>query len=163
VFGLPVVRLGELEPAVTCDGCGRTSDRSVLDVPTTAQLASILRDATLAAFVRAARAAAAEDLDVIVDAAMKALADDGYTADIAEFETELSDLSDADADARLRRVGRELTAYGKQGFLHRVTAVTSATEPITREQRDTLTRIGCRLGMAPPHINGILAVAAAAA
>jgi 16S rRNA A1518/A1519 N6-dimethyltransferase RsmA/KsgA/DIM1 with predicted DNA glycosylase/AP lyase activity len=53
-----------------------------------------------------------------------------------------------------------MTAHGKQGFLHRMTAVAMADASITAAQRDAIVEIGCGLGMAAPHINGILAVAA---
>jgi len=69
-------------------------------------------------------------------------------------------LTDDAAHQCLRRIGCELTAYGKQGFLRRVATVVSTSEPTTQQQRDTLVEIGCDLRMAAPHINGVLAVAA---
>ena len=162
-LGFPIVPLGEHDPMIVCDECGHTSDLGVLDVPTTAQLSVLLRDATIAALVLAVRSTPRSDADRARAAATSVLGQAGFTDDVERFSDELSNLADEDASVRLGRVGHELTAFGKQGFLHRVAAVVSATEPIGGAQRDSLARIGCDLGMAAPHINGILAVATMAA
>ena len=163
LFGLPVVPLGEHDPAIVCDECGHTSDLGVLDVPTTTQLSALLREATIAALVLAVRATERTDGARARKAAISALGQAGFDGDVGRFDDHLSDLTDEQASVYLNRVGNELTAYGKQGFLHRVVAVASTTDPVGAAQRDTLARIGCDLGMAAPHINGILAVATMAA
>lgn len=159
VFGRPVVRLGEHESRIVCDECGHVSDLGVLDVPTTAQLSMLLGDATCAALVLAIRSARACDFEAARDAAVIALREAGFDTDDVAFDSHMADLTADEARQRLRRVGCELTPFGKQAFLHRVAAVVSASEPITQHQRDTLVQIGCDLHMAAPHINGILAVA----
>lgn len=163
VFGLPVLPLGEHDPQIVCDECGRTSDLGVLDIPTTAQLSTLLRDATVGALVLTIRSADRAQTDVVHRAAVRSLREVGFADDEALLDRELTDLTEEVAAERLRRIGRELTAYGKQGFLHRVTAVALAAEPMTPTRRDALAQIGCDLGMAAPHINGILAVASIAA
>src|SRR5680860_1410472 len=55
VLGVPLVPLAEHDPEITCDGCGHSSDLGVLDVPTTAQLSTLLREATVGALVLAVR------------------------------------------------------------------------------------------------------------
>lgn len=163
VFGRPVVSLGEQDPVIICNVCSHTSDTGVLDVPTTSQLAILLRDATLAALVLAVRSGGGRAGANSLHAAEMALRETGFDPGEVAFESSLADLTDGAARHSIRCVGCELTAYGKQGFLRRVAAVISTSEPITQEQRDTLVQIGCDLRMAVPHINGILAVAAIAA
>lgn len=162
-FGKRVMPLGEHECMVMCDECGHTSDLGVLDIPTTSQLSALLRDATIAALVLAVRSVDTNDAVAAREVAGTALREAGFAAENAAFDTAIRDLTVDEAQRKLRLVSPELTAHGKQGFLHRVTAVVSITEPITPAQRDTLVSIGCGLGMAAPHINGILAVAAIAA
>lgn len=163
VFGLPIIPLGEHEPEIVCDDCGHTSDLGVLDVPTSSQLSALLLDATIAALVLAIRSTNSTNTARARSAATLALAETGFEDAGPRLDDELSDLSNPEARLRLRRLGSDLTAFGKQGFLHRVAAVVSSSDPISIEQRDTLARIGCDLGMAAPHINGILAVATIAA
>ncbi len=163
LFGCPVLPLGEHDPVVICDECGHTSDLGVLDVPTSDQLSSLLRDATVGALVLAMRSTGPASTEVVRRAAMSTLDETGFGDVAALLDAESTSLSADDARERLRRIGDELTAYGKQGFLHRVTAVALAAEPITPGQRDVLVQIGCDLGMAAPHINGVLAVASIAA
>jgi hypothetical protein len=162
-FGVPVARLGQEESLVVCDECGHTSDLGALDVPTTAQLATLLRDATVAALVLAVRSTDREAFDAVYEAALVELTDAGFGDARATFRNELDELSPAEARLRLRRIGHELTSYGKQGFLHRVTSALADSEPLDQTQRDALVGIGCDLGMAAPHINGVLAVATLAA
>lgn len=157
-FGQPVVRLGAHESVVVCDACGHTSDLGILDVPTTAQLSTLLSEATCAALVLAVRATSGAR--AARESALTVLRETGFDVDDVSFDTQVHELTDDAAQQCLRRIGCELTAYGKQGFLRRVTTVVSTSEPITQQQRDTLVQIGCDLGMAAPHINGVLAVAA---
>jgi tellurite resistance protein len=59
----------------------------------------------------------------------------------------------------LRPLVDELTPHGKQGFLHRMVAIALADGAFTRSEQQTLVDIGVALGMAAPHINGVLATA----
>lgn len=161
VLGVPIVPLGEHDPIVTCDDCGHASDLGVLDVPTTAQLSTLLREATVGALVLAVRATETVDREAARTAAAAALDDAGFSAERATFDAALQTVDDVEARLRLRRVGRELTAFGKQGFLHRIASVAAASG--TARTRDALVQIGCDLRMAAPHINGVLAVADVAA
>lgn len=160
VLGRPLVPLGEHEALVVCDDCGHSSDLGVLDVPTTAQLAALLAEATHAALVLAVRSVGRSGADAARDAALAVLRETGFDVDDDSFDSEVVGLTVDAARERIGRIACELTAYGKQGFLHRVAAVVFTHEPITQQQRDTLVQIGCDLRMAAPHINGVLAVAA---
>jgi hypothetical protein len=161
VLGVPIVPLGEHDPVITCDVCGHSSDLGVLDVPTTAQLSTLLREATVAALVLAVRTSEPDDRSAALAAATVALDDAGFSSILPTFDDAVHCLNDIEARVRVRRVGRELTPFGKQGFLHRVAAVGAASG--ADAARDALVQIGCDLGMAAPHINGVLAVADIAA
>ena len=161
VLRVPIVPLGEHDPQITCDGCGHSSDLGVLDVPTTAQLSNLLREATVAALVLAVRASEPTARSSARSAAITALDEAGLASTIEGFDVDLDTLDDIEARLRLRRIGHELTPFGKQGFLHRVAAVGATSG--TAATRDALVQIGCDLGMAAPHINGVLAVADLAA
>ena len=161
VLGVPIVPLGEHDPVITCDECGHSSDLGVLDVPTTAQLSELLSEATIAAIVLVVRTAETGDRATAHAAAALALDDAGLSSDIAAFDEALESLTEVEARLRLRRVSHELTAFGKQGFLHRIAAVGAASG--NAGTRDALVQIGCDLRMAAPHINGVLAVADVAA
>ena len=161
LFGVPIVPLGEHDPVVSCDECGHASDVGVLEVPTTAQLATLLREATVGALVLAVRAAEPADRAAARAAASVALGDAGFSSELGAFDEALGSLAESEARLRLRRVGHELTAFGKQGFLHRIATVGSASA--TTSMRDALVQIGCDLRMAAPNINGVLAIADIAA
>lgn len=161
VVGVPIVPLAEHDPEITCDECGHSSDLGVLEVPTTSQLATLLHEATVGALVLAVRTADPDSTVAARAAAVVALDDAGLSSARATFDDALGTLGEIESRLRLRRVGNELTAFGKQGFLHRVAAVGAASG--TAAARDVLVQIGCDLGMAAPHINGVLAVADIAA
>lgn len=161
VLGVPIVPLAEHDPEITCDECGHSSDLGVLDVPTTAQLSTLLREATVGALVLAVRTSEPNSRSAACAAAAVALDDAGFSSALTTFDDGLDTLSDIEARLHVRRVGHELTAFGKQGFLHRVAAVGAASG--SAAARDALVQIGCDLGMAAPHINGVLAVADIAA
>ncbi len=159
VFGVSVLPLGEHEPVIQCDDCGHESDLGVLDVPTTQQLVGILEHATVAALVTAVRTSDLRRIDNVLASAHRALLDVGYEPGQIDLDEAVATLSEVEARDRLRRLGSELTTHGKQGFLHRVAAVAMAGTSLEPAARDALVRMGCDLGMAAPHINGVLAVA----
>ena len=159
-FGVAVLPMGEHEAVVTCDDCGHESDLGVLDVPTTDQLAVILEHATVAALVIAIRSSDETLVDEAAKSAAEALRDVGFDPDHVGIDAALTTLVTEDARQRICRLGPELTTHGKQGFLHRITAVAMAGMPLEPAARDALIIIGCDLGMAAPHISGVLAVAA---
>lgn len=160
VGSLPIIPLGEHEQAVVCDDCGRTSDLGVLDVPTTVQLATILEDAWVGALVSAVAADDRGCPDLLVERATAVLAESGFDDTAEGFTRALAALDRAEVQRRLRRLSPEMTPFGKQGFLHRVVDVVLVDGRLTDAQRHALIGIGVDLGMAAPHVNGVLAVAA---
>ena len=83
----------------------------------------------------------------------------GYEYDELTLAADLSAVDDSALTGALRPLVEELTPHGKQGFLHRMVAIALADGALTRTEQLTLVRIGIDLGMAAPHINGVLASA----
>lgn len=157
---LPIIPLGELDPIVVCDECGHVSDLGVLDVPTTARLAVLVEEATIAAVVAMTQATTGEQLAAVKERAVTAVLDAGYGYNSRRLDEDVAAMSTGERRCRLGELREEMTPHGKQGFLHRMTAIVMVDATITSTQRAALVEIGCGLGMAAPHINGILAVAA---
>jgi len=162
VVGVPVVPLATLDSAVHCDECGHRAGLSVLEVLTASALSECLalamRYAT-AAMVKASIAdgdgITMEMLDEIFDLMLVS----GYEYDEVTLAADLTDLDDTALAAALRPLVEELTPHGKQGFLHRMVAIALADGAMTRTEQITLVQVGVALGMAAPHINGVLASA----
>jgi hypothetical protein len=159
LLGLPIVPLGEFDPIVVCDECGHASDIGVLDVPTTQRLAVIVEDATIAAVVAMVQATTGEQVAMVSDRAVTTVLDAGYGYSARRLARDVATMSADERRRRLSELRHEMTAHGKQGFLHRMTAIVMTDSSITHAQRDAIVEIGCGLEMAAPHINGILAVA----
>lgn len=151
--------MADLDRAIRCDDCGYMSDIGVLDVPTTDQLSRVLQQATAAALVVAIRSTSGEHTPDVVARAIDALEAAGFDHDAKSLAHDVVSLPLDAAIERVRRLRRELTSHGKQGFLHRIISVVMSDESITPAQRNALVAIGSALDMAPPHVNGILAVA----
>jgi hypothetical protein len=160
LFGLPILPLGEFDPIVVCDECGHASDLGVLDVPTTERLAVIVEEATIAAVVAMVTATTGEQIPAVSERAVETVLEAGYGYSARRLAYDVATMSAAARLHRFAALRHEMTAHGKQGFLHRMTAVAMTDASITAAQRDAIVEIGCGLGMAAPHINGILAVAA---
>lgn len=157
-----VLPLGELDQCVRCDDCGRTSDMGTLDIPTSAQLTVILEDAWIAALVLVLQAGD-DRAEAGIPAAERALADAGFGETASGLRDAIEALTPAEAHRRLRRLATEMTPFGKQGFLHRIAAVACEHASLDPDRRDALAGIGHSLGMAVPHVNGVLATADIAA
>lgn len=165
VAGLPAIPLATLPNEIVCDACGRQCDVGVLDVPTTAQLTRYLADAvrsSVAFVVRAGRTNAFDFTisDAVSEVAISTMQSDGYEYGATQLQDDVARLDDDTARASLRRLTDELTAHGKQNFLHRMAAIARASGVISGRQHRALVEIGVALGMSAPHINGVLAVAA---
>jgi hypothetical protein len=162
VFGIPCVPLATLDEAVDCATCGHRSGVAVLEVLTanelTARLATAMRCAT-ASMVKASiddgDGIGVEMLDAVFDLMMVS----GYEYDEIMLAGDLSAIDSDLLSSALRPLVDELTPHGKQGFLHRMVAIALADGGFTRSEQQTLVDIGVALGMAAPHINGVLATA----
>lgn len=169
VVRVPVIPLATLDPKVVCHACGHHAGTGVLEVPTAAVLAGYLADAMRHAVVCVVRAGhhtsgatAASVIDArVIDAVVEVMIGAGYDYDERALARDLQLTDDAEVPARLGLLADELTAHGKQGFLQRMVAIAIADGALTRREQEALVRIGVGLRMAAPHINGVLAVAAA--
>jgi hypothetical protein len=166
VLGLPLIPLATLEPQIECGTCGHRCDVAVLDVPTSDLLGVYLDDAlrhAVATIVRAGVGPGGEIDRSTHQAAINTIIADGRSYDDQQFEADLTGLDDIDTANRLRRLTDELTAHGKQSFLHRMASIAMADGVLTDRERQSLVEIGVALGMSAPHINGVIAVASALA
>jgi hypothetical protein len=163
LFGRRIVPLATFDRVVECDTCGHRSDVGAWEIPTTEMLAVLLEEATRTAAASVVRAGtrAGHPVDpAILEAAVTVVRDADDSYDERRLRDDLVDLGDGDPTARLVGLVAELTAHGKQGLLRRMTTIATVDGPVTAAERDALTVIGRGLGMAEPHIHGVLAVAA---
>lgn len=162
VLGLPVVPLAVLDPMVECDACAHRSGIGVLAVPTSTTLGDMLAQAlrhAIASVLRAGDSAAAPTAEAERQA-VAIMRNAGFDYDRFDLDRDLALLHDAGTTPMMLPLADELTPHGKQGLLHRLYGLAATSGEPTRAQRELLVRIGVAVGMAAPHINGVLAVAA---
>lgn len=159
--GVPILPLHELDRAVVCTTCEHRCDVGVLDIPTTSQLASVLEEASVAALVALVRATTGERHVDVVGRAVQMLVDDGYDYNDDRLAQAVSLVTPRLGTASIRRLRYELTAYGKQGLIHRLTTVVTDGVTITAAHRDALVDVGQALGLGATHIHGMLAMVSA--
>ena len=165
VAGAPIIPLATLPGEVVCDACGRQWNLGVLDVPTSSQLTQYLAEALRSSVAFVVRAGRSNAFDfgisaTVCDVAVDTLQSNGYEYGETQLHDDVARLDDDTARANLDRLAHELTAHGKQGFLHRMATIARASGEISLRQQRALIEIGVSLGMSAPHINGVLAVAA---
>jgi hypothetical protein len=159
---LPIVPLAVVERGVRCDTCDHVSDLGALEVPTSAQLSILLETGYRHALATVIRADSMTTVDRrIARAAIRAMDGIGFEYDTDTMVHDLLTTSDTDTSAHLHTLVDEMTAHGKQGFLHRLTLVALADGSLSSAERLALARVGISLGMASPHIQGVVAVACA--
>lgn len=162
VRGLPLMPLAILPPTVECAVCGHRASPSVLDVLTSTQLSRCLERATASAIAHVVRAGGDPsriDLEVVAEA-IELMQSEGFLYDEVTLAGDVLDVDPAGLRATLTPLADELTPHGKQSFLHRMVSVALADGELTRAEQAALVDIGAALGMAAPHINGVLAAAA---
>jgi hypothetical protein len=160
--GLPVARLTSLDPRVECDSCGYQAGLGVLDIPTAAQLAEWLTAAmraSVAMVLRAGRRQGHTITDDMTEQAIDVMVSAGHVYDGATLMHDLDTLLDEDADMCLTLLHNELSNHGKQGLLQRLVSIALADGRLNTAEQRALVGVGVSLGMAAPHINGVLATA----
>lgn len=161
VFGFRVLPLTKLAPMIQCVECGYRAGTCVLEIPTAAVLAQRLEAAMRSAMATMVRAADNGDFD-LTDDVLRTMEAAGYTYSAADLAADLVNTDDIETSARLHLLIDDLTPHGKQGFLHRMIAIALADGPFSTNERRALERMGVALGMAPPHIVGVLGTASQA-
>ena len=152
VLRIPLVPLATLDPVVRCDACGHRSDVGVLEIPTTDLLTVYIDDAlrhSAATIVRSGRTPS----PAACEAAVAIVSTTRRDYDLAQFDADLVGLDDIATTERLKRLAPELSAHGKQSFLHRMAALAQIDGEMTVLQWRTLVGLGVALGMPAPHIN----------
>jgi hypothetical protein len=161
VLGVPVVRLATLDPMIECTECRYQAGMCVLEIPTAAVLAERLESAmrsAMATMVRAADDPNGDDYD-LTDEAVRMMRQAGYVYDARMLADDLVATDDIETSARLRLLIDDLTPHGKQGFLHRMIALALTDGPISSNERRAIERMGSALGMARPHLIGVIGTA----
>jgi hypothetical protein len=156
---VPLVPLAKLDPVVECRTCRHRAGIGVLTVPTAAALGDMLERAmrhAIATIVRHGGNMPSTDAARFAVAMMRT---SGFPYDRASLDLDLDQLTDQGTAPHVRPLADELTAHGKQSLLHRLHALAALTGGPIAAQHTALVRIGVALGMAAPHINGVLAAA----
>ena len=162
VLGVPCIPLATLDGGVDCNTCGHRASLAVLDVLTVSALTKCLALAMRYATASMVKASVADGDGItteMLDEVFDLMIVSGYEYDEMTLAADLSAIDDNALTSALRPLVEELTPHGKQGFLHRMAAIALADGALTRTEQVTLLRIGVDLGMAAPHINGVLASA----
>ena len=162
VLGVPCVPLATLDGAVDCNTCGHRASVAVLDVLTVTALTQCLALAMRYATASMVKASVADGDGItteMLDEVFDLMIVSGYEYDELTLAADLAAVDDSALTRALRPLVEELTPHGKQGFLHRMVAIALADGALTRTEQVTLVQIGIDLGMAAPHINGVLASA----
>ena len=157
--GVPLVPLAKLDPVVECRACRHRAGIGVLTVPTAAALGDMLERAMRHAIATIVRQGGTTPSTEAERFAVEMMRRSGFSYDRESLALDLDQLSDQGTPPHVRPLADELTAHGKQGLLHRLHALASLTGGPSTAQRTALVRIGVALGMAAPHINGVLAAA----
>lgn len=163
VLRIPMVPLAMVDPTVQCYECGHRAGIGVLEVLTSRKLAEYLAVALRYAIASVVRAGITDGSGIgpdVVDEAFDVMLASGYGYDEMALAGDLAAVDDAATARALQPLADELTPHGKQGFLNRMIAIALADGPLTRSEQRALIEIGIGLGMAAPHINGVIAVAA---
>jgi hypothetical protein len=158
-LGLPLVPLAQLDPVVECGVCRHRAGIGVLTIPTAAALGDMLCRAMRHAIATIVRHGAATPSVEVERFAVDMMRKSGFPYDRHALALDLDQLTDLGTAPHVRPLADELTAHGKQGLLYRLHALAALTGGPTPTQRTALVRIGVALGMAAPHINGVLAAA----
>jgi len=162
VLRIPVVPLATLDPAVECDTCGHVASIGVLDVLTAEALTECLASAMRHSVASVVMAGISDGQDVepeVLDEVFDVMLAMGYKYDEVSLFGDMAAITDDDVARSLQPLIDELTPHGKQSFLHRMTGLALADGFLTRREQEALVNIGVELGMAAPHINGVLATA----
>jgi hypothetical protein len=162
VLGIPAVPLAVLDPAVVCDTCDHRAGLGVLDVLTSTALTECLATAMRYAVASIVRAGIDDGNGIgpdVLDEVFDVMLGSGYLYDELVLAGDLTAVDETLVRRALEPLADELTPYGKQGFLHRMIAIAMADGHLNRNEQLALVNIGVGLGMAAPHINGVLASA----
>lgn len=156
-LGVPLVPLAKLDPVVECRACRHRAGIGVLTVPTAAALGDMLERAMRHAIASIVRHGGSTPSTEIERFAVEMMRKSGFPYDRDALALDLDRLTDQGTAPHVRPLADELTAHGKQGLLHRLHTLATLTGGPSAAQRTALVRIGVALGMAAPHINGVLA------
>ncbi|MGH9209921.1 MAG: hypothetical protein ACRD2C_04475 [Acidimicrobiales bacterium] len=151
---IPLARTGD--EFVQCATCDSAFKPSVLQLPTSADLAENLVAATREAIAWLLRtvppgpAAVGTALEILSRSANRPWAEAELRADVAGLD--VSHLPN-----RLAALAGVLNEHGKETFLAGCTRVAAADGPVTDQERQLLHNVAASLTMTPAHAHGVIA------
>lgn len=156
VLGAPLVAGEEIGEYVECASCGEPFPRSVLDRPTTAQMAAALRLALrylVVAIVRADERVTNAERRV----ALEVMARFGH-ADYAmiDLERDVAELEVDDIDEVVATAGASLSTSGQERVVRACVELAAADGEIGDTDLAIIATAGRSMGMTPAHTKGVL-------
>jgi len=161
IFWVPVIPLNPLGEVLECQSCHTRFDPAVADRPTTADLASILTNATRVLTAMIVGTGDREDVSVRAAAVAEiATSTDGY--DERTLDGDIDALDPALAEEYVGPLAEGLAVPGKERLLGGLVGLALTGGTITDGQRRVIDRAGRGLGLTAAHVTGIVTSVAAA-
>jgi uncharacterized tellurite resistance protein B-like protein len=155
LFFIPVIPLNHVAQVVECATCRRRFNPTVLQAPTTAQLASGLVVGMRAAAATVVQAGPGDDS--ARRQAVEAVRTYGLAGyDAAALAADLGQPVEA-ADHLIETAGAQLTPEAREWFFAQLVRIALADGTIDDNERQTLHRVAVMLGMTPAHAYGVIA------
>ncbi len=155
-FFIPMIPLKVLGEFVECAECGRTYEKDVLTLPTTAQvvdnLTTIVRHAVVAV-VRADGVADPQEKAVALEV-IRQFASLDYNE--SHFETDLSQLPNVDLTNELAQAAGQLNEHGREALLTSLLRVAMADGSLDPAEASSIEGYGAALGMTAAHVRGLM-------
>jgi hypothetical protein len=154
IFFVPLIPLKEVGEYVECQRCKTTYKPSVLSLPTTSGLQTMLVSATREALtwlLRTSESASGTGtaLEVLTQTA-------GSPWRPADLETDLAGLDVAPLPEHLRQLAGMLNEHGREHFLANCVRVAAADGVVDEKERHVLDQMALSLGLSPAHSRGII-------
>ncbi len=154
LFFIPLIPLKEMGEYVECQTCRATFQPSVLQLPTTAGLQTMLVSTTREAIVWLLRtsetvAGTGTALEVLCETA-------GQPWPPAHLEADLAGLNVSPLADHLRQLATMLNAHGRERFLSNCVRVAAADGTVDDRERQVLESIAGSLGLSTAHARGVI-------
>lgn len=158
-FWIPIIPLRVLGEFVECRSCRNAYDKSVLTMPTSAQMMDNLANAVRQAVVSiiTADGVVGDGEREVGLAVMQRFTDTPYT--MADLDDDLKDLRHGDLGSQLERAAGTLNEQGKESLLAACMEIAAADGDIDDSEVSEVRRAGAALGMSPLHVRGVIAQA----
>lgn len=155
-FWIPLIPLKQLGELVECGQCHSTFNMKVLDLPTTAEMATSLLTATREAVIGLLRIGGSTT--AAIEAAQRVLAASaGRPLEPGEVEADVYSFDVSGLMAHLGALSGSLNEHGKESFLAGCVEVAAADGTIDPGEQQALDQLAQALLMTPAHARGVIA------